>query len=129
MAAQMRPPLGPQTGQATTSHGWQSSEQALAPSAQSRARRGWNRWPSHHVINDRCIKDMRCIAACMRKAIHPTPNDLEYASAGQLHINPLRCIGCGSCAEACLNGAIFELADLPAAFQPFAEINAAWYRA
>lgn len=80
-----------------------------------------------HVINDRCIKDMRCIAVCVRKAIHPTRNDPGYASAGQLHINPKRCIGCGACVAACLNGAIFQLADLPAAFQPFAQINAAWY--
>lgn len=81
------------------------------------------------VINDRCIKDMRCVAACMRKAIHPTLNDLEYAEAEQLHINPLRCIGCGSCANVCPTGAILAPGDSPMQFRYFAELNAAWYRA
>jgi ferredoxin--NADP+ reductase len=80
------------------------------------------------VINDRCIKDMRCIAACVRKAIHPTLDDPAYLTARQLHINPRRCIGCGSCASACLSGAIIA-PDNPAADLPkFAELNAAWYR-
>ena len=80
------------------------------------------------VINDRCIKDMRCIAACIRKAIHPTLEDPEYAEAGQLHINPLRCIGCGACASACLSNAIFAPEDLAAEYPKFAEVNATWYR-
>lgn len=80
------------------------------------------------VINDRCIKDMRCIAACVRKAIHPTLDDPSYADAKQLHINPKRCIGCGSCANACMSGAIFAPDDVPEEFSQFAEVNAAWYR-
>jgi ferredoxin--NADP+ reductase len=80
------------------------------------------------VINDLCIKDMRCVAACMRKAIHPTLNDLEYAESEQLHINPLRCIGCGSCANVCPTGAILAPGDSPSQFPHFAELNAAWYR-
>ena len=80
------------------------------------------------VINNRCIKDMRCVSACVRKAIHPTLDDPGYATAEQLHINPRRCIGCGACANACLTGAIFAPEDLPTDFSHFVELNAAWYR-
>ena len=80
------------------------------------------------VINDRCIKDMRCVAACVRKAIHPTLDEPACATARQLHINPRRCIGCGSCAIACLNGAILDPDDPIGNFSTFAELNAAWYR-
>ncbi len=80
------------------------------------------------VINDRCIKDMRCVSACVRKAIHPTLDDPGYADAKRLHINPQRCIGCGACANACLSDAIFGPEDLPAEYPEFAEVNAAWYR-
>ena len=80
------------------------------------------------VINDRCIKDMRCVAACVRKAIHPTLDDPAYLTAKQLHINPRRCIGCGSCANGCLSGAILGPDDPIADFPALAELNAAWYR-
>lgn len=80
------------------------------------------------VINDRCIKDMRCVAACLRRAIHPTLDDPAFARAKQLYINPKRCIGCGSCANACRNGAILGPDDNIADISAFAEFNAAWYR-
>jgi ferredoxin--NADP+ reductase len=80
------------------------------------------------VINDRCIKDMRCLAACVRKAIRPTLDDPTYLTASQLHINPMRCIGCGACVNACLSGAILESDDTLPDFSKFAEINAAWFR-
>lgn len=80
------------------------------------------------VINDRCIKDMRCVAACLRRAIHPTLGDPAFASAKQLYINPKRCIGCGSCANACHNGAILTHGDPATEFSGFAELNSAWYR-
>jgi NAD-dependent dihydropyrimidine dehydrogenase PreA subunit len=79
------------------------------------------------VISDRCIKDMRCITRCVRKAIHPAEGDPGYGDAKQLYINPKRCIGCGSCMIACQSGAIFSLEDLPEPLRHFAELNAAWY--
>ena len=79
-------------------------------------------------IDARCIKDMLCVAACIRKAIHPTLDDPEYAEAKQLYINPRRCIGCGACANACLSGAIVAPGESPAEFSVFAELNAAWDR-
>jgi NAD-dependent dihydropyrimidine dehydrogenase PreA subunit len=79
------------------------------------------------VISDRCVQDMRCIARCVRKAIHPTRDDPGFGDVKQLYINPKRCIGCGSCVIACQSGAIFSLEDLPEHLQHFAEANAAWY--
>jgi len=80
-----------------------------------------------HVISDGCIKDMRCIAVCVRKAIHPARTDPGYAIARQLHIDPKRSIGCGACVRACLSGAISEIEDLPRTFQHFAQVDRAWY--
>lgn len=77
-------------------------------------------------ITDRCIKDMRCVAACIRRAIHPTLDEPGYAEATQLYINPERCIGCGACASACLNGAIVAPGDSPAQLSECAQADA-WY--
>lgn len=71
---------------------------------------------------------MRCVTACLRKAIHPTLDDPRYVDAAQLHINPKRCISCGSCVTACLNGAILAPEDFPTQFPHLAEVNADWYR-
>lgn len=78
------------------------------------------------VINDRCIKDMRCVEACIRRAIHPTPGESGFADAAQLYINPRRCIGCGACAAACLHGAVYAPDEAPAQFSQIGQLNAAW---
>jgi NAD-dependent dihydropyrimidine dehydrogenase PreA subunit len=79
------------------------------------------------VIVDKCIKDLLCISRCLRKAIHPLPNDPGFSNAAQLFINPDKCIGCGTCMSACKSGAIFELGELPDGLERFAAVNAAYY--
>ena len=80
------------------------------------------------VIVDTCIKDLHCVSACLRKAIHPLPDERDFANAAQLFINPDKCIGCGSCMSACESGAIFESGELPDSLEPFAAVNAAYYK-
>jgi NAD-dependent dihydropyrimidine dehydrogenase PreA subunit len=84
--------------------------------------------PSVSVITDNCIKDMLCVAACQRKAIHPLETEPGWEAAKQLYINPKRCISCGSCIAVCESNAIFDLPDLPEDKQHFAELNAAYFR-
>lgn len=81
-----------------------------------------------NVITDRCVRDMRCIGACLRNAIHPDSGEARFPEAAQLFINPRRCIGCGACISACENGAIFEFEELAPHLRHFAELNAAYYR-
>jgi NAD-dependent dihydropyrimidine dehydrogenase PreA subunit len=80
------------------------------------------------VIVDKCIKDLLCISACLREALHPLPNEPGFANAAQLFINPRKCIGCGSCMSACESGAIFEVQGLPRDLERFAAVNADYYR-
>jgi Fe-S-cluster-containing hydrogenase component 2 len=79
------------------------------------------------VITDKCTQDLHCISACLRNAIHPTAAEAGFHSAGQVFVNPRRCIGCGSCMSACEKGAIFEIGELPPDLLRFAEVNAAYY--
>jgi ferredoxin--NADP+ reductase len=81
-----------------------------------------------HVIVDTCTKDMKCVAVCQRKNIHPREDEGNYASVKQLFINPKRCLDCGSCAAACETHSIYPKADLPPDKLQFAELNAAYYR-
>ena len=84
---------------------------------------------SYSVITDKCIKDMLCVRACLRQAIHPLKNEAGFTEARQLFINPRKCLGCGSCMSACKNGAIFAIEELPIELQRFAGMNAAHYQA
>ncbi|HEX4068097.1 MAG TPA: ferredoxin family protein [Acidobacteriaceae bacterium] len=81
----------------------------------------------YSVITDQCTQDLRCVAVCLRNAIHPTADEPGFGEARQLFIHPKRCIGCGSCVSACDNGSIFEIEDLPESLQEFAAHNAAYY--
>lgn len=81
----------------------------------------------YSVITDQCTLDLRCIAACLRKAIHPTAGEPAFNGATQLFIHPGRGIGCGACVSACEHGAIFDVQELPDNLHRFAEVNAAYY--
>ena len=77
------------------------------------------------VIAEPCVdhKDMACVAACPVDCIAGDP-EVDR----KLFIDPDTCIGCGACASACPNGAIYEASDLPAAWQGYAWVDAAFFR-
>lgn len=81
----------------------------------------------YSVITDKCNRDLHCVSACLRNAIHPTATEARFQTSGQLFINPRKCIGCGSCLSACDNGAIFEIGELPLNRLHSAEANAAYF--
>jgi NAD-dependent dihydropyrimidine dehydrogenase PreA subunit len=77
-----------------------------------------------YVIAEPCIdnNDQSCIAVC--------PVDCITAVTGvdrKFYIDPDNCIDCGSCEQACPNGAIFRSDALPAEWASFAWVDATWY--
>ena len=77
------------------------------------------------VIAEPCIDhmDQSCVAACPVDCIAGDPSVDR-----KLYIDPDSCIGCGACATACPNSAIFETQDLPAAWVDYAWVDAAYFR-
>jgi ferredoxin len=78
-----------------------------------------------YVIAEPCIdhNDQSCLAVC--------PVDCISAVEGvdrKFYIDPSNCINCGSCEQACPNGAIYEAGSLPRPWAVFASIDAAWFR-
>jgi len=81
----------------------------------------------YSVITERCVRDLHCVAACLRHAIHPLPGEAGFEASQQLFIHPRRCIGCGACVSACEKGAIFEAEELPENLTSSVAANASWY--
>ena len=83
-----------------------------------------------YVIAEPCIgsKDASCTAVCPVDCIHPTPDETDFQEVEQLFIDPEECIDCDACVEACPVDATFALAQLPAQWSSFVEINASYYR-
>jgi len=77
------------------------------------------------VIAEPCIDhmDQSCVAACPVDCIAGDP-----AVDRKLYIDPDNCIGCGACASACPNGAIYETNELPAAWADYAWVDVAFFR-
>jgi ferredoxin len=73
-----------------------------------------------YVIGPPCIgtKDNSCIEVCPVDCIHETTE--------MLVIDPGECIDCGACVAECPVEAIAVDDELPAGWEPFVEINAAW---
>lgn len=73
-----------------------------------------------YVITEPCIgtSDQSCAAVCPVDCIHPA--DRMYV------IDPGECIDCGACVAACPVDAIFRDDDVPARWEAFVEINAAY---
>lgn len=83
-----------------------------------------------YVINEPCIgtKDTSCVDVCPVDCIHPTVDEPDFATAEQLFIDPEECIDCDACVEACPVDAITPLEQVPAEWEPYIELNAAYYR-
>jgi ferredoxin len=83
-----------------------------------------------YVINEPCIgvKDNSCVEVCPVDCIHPTPDEPDYDRHEQLYIDPEECIDCDACVEACPVDAITPEDQVPAEWQHFVELNAAYYR-
>ncbi len=79
------------------------------------------------AITQTCCNDATCVSVCPVNCIHPTPQEREFGSTDQLHIDPRTCIDCGACADACPVDAIFPVDQLVGAQREYAEVNAAWY--
>jgi NAD-dependent dihydropyrimidine dehydrogenase PreA subunit len=83
-----------------------------------------------YVISEPCIgaKDNSCVEVCPVDCIHPTPDESDYDAHEQLYIDPAECIDCDACVEACPVDAITSEDQVPAEWQRFIEVNAAYYR-
>lgn len=80
-----------------------------------------------HVVTQACCGDASCVFACPVNAIHPTPDEADFALAEMLYIDPVSCVDCGACVGACPVGAIVPDAKLQAAQLPFVQINALFH--
>jgi NAD-dependent dihydropyrimidine dehydrogenase PreA subunit len=60
--------------------------------------------------------------------IHPTPDEADFDQHDQLYIDPEECIDCDACVEACPVDAITAMDQVPAEWERYIEINAAYYR-
>src|SRR4051794_27698705 len=76
-----------------------------------------------HVVTQSCCGDGSCVFACPVNAIHPTPDEPDFAKADMLYIDPVSCVDCGACITPCPVGAIAPASNLTTAEFPFAEIN------
>jgi NAD-dependent dihydropyrimidine dehydrogenase PreA subunit len=83
-----------------------------------------------YVINEPCIgtKDNSCVEVCPVDCIHPTPDEPDYDAVEMLYIDPDECIDCDACVEACPVDAITPEDQVPAEWEKYIEINAAFYR-
>lgn len=80
-----------------------------------------------HVVTQSCCGDGSCVFACPVNAIHPTPDEPDFALAEMLYIDPVSCVDCGACVTACPVGAIAPAGKLTEAQLPFVEINALFH--
>lgn len=78
-----------------------------------------------YVIAAPCIdhNDRSCVEVCPVDCITADP-----AVDRKFYVDPDVCIDCGACANACPNEAIFREDQLPAGWDGFAWVDAAWYR-
>ena len=77
-----------------------------------------------YVIAEPCIdnNDQSCVTVCPVDCISAVPGvDRKF------YIDPDNCIDCGSCEQACPNGAIFRSDALPPEWAGFAWVDATWY--
>ncbi|MFD3474700.1 FAD-dependent oxidoreductase [Streptomyces sp. NPDC058695] len=80
-----------------------------------------------YAITQTCCSDATCVAVCPVNCIHPTPEERAFGSTEMLHIDPVSCIDCGACADACPVDAIFPVDRLAPEQKEYAAINAAYF--
>lgn len=71
-----------------------------------------------YVVTEACIrcKYTDCVDVCPVDCFHEGPNFLV--------IDPVVCIDCSLCRDECPVAAIYEVADLPPAFEKYIALNA-----
>ncbi|MEI7057269.1 FAD-dependent oxidoreductase [Nocardioides sp. CCNWLW239] len=80
-----------------------------------------------YVITQSCCNDASCVEVCPVDCIHPAPDEAGFGAAEMLYIHPDECIDCGACEDACPVNAIFPDYEVPDAFAPYTDINAAFF--
>jgi ferredoxin--NADP+ reductase len=80
-----------------------------------------------YVITQSCCNDASCVEVCPVDCIHPGPDESGFGAAEMLYIHPDECIDCGACEDACPVDAIFPDDEVPDAFAPYTDINAAFF--
>jgi len=82
-----------------------------------------------YVITEPCIgvKDTSCVDVCPMDCIHPRKDEVSFAAAVQLYIEPDECIDCGACESECPVGAIFFEEDVPEEYQKSIALNRDYY--
>ncbi len=78
-----------------------------------------------YVIAEPCIDllDQACVSVCPVACIH-----FEAGVDRKLYIDPDECIDCAACEPVCPVAAIYTEFDLPTEWEPYAEIDALWFR-
>ncbi|MFJ9389272.1 FAD-dependent oxidoreductase [Nocardioides sp. NPDC101246] len=80
-----------------------------------------------YVITQSCCNDASCVEVCPVDCIHPGPDEPGFGAAEMLYIHPDECIDCGACEDACPVNAIYPDYEVPDAFAPYVDINAAFF--
>lgn len=82
-----------------------------------------------YVITAPCVADFSCVEVCPVDCIGPRPQESAFDGAEQLYIDPLKCIDCAACAEACPVLAIYKESALPVKWRHYADINRQYFEA
>ena len=80
-----------------------------------------------YVITAPCVADYSCLEVCPVDCISPGPSDSRFDDAEQLYIDPVRCVDCGACVEACPVLAIYDSDTLPEKWRHYEAINKEYF--
>ena len=68
-----------------------------------------------------------CVDVMDRACVDECPVDCIYEGGRSLYIHPDECVDCGACEPVCPVEAIYYEDDLPAAWTPYLDDNAAFF--